>query len=541
MKHAISLLVVTLTLAAGISAQEDIKNKPLLTGAEIDTANDWFVIGDASVTGTNPVLRRMKFSEMENVEGMFATLEPALGNPASNGYVLSSTTGGARSWIAMNSNLTSGPVTSSSGVSAIADGALSIAKTNGLQTALDGKQTATGAVWVTYASGAKVPFIPTADTDAARTDALEAAWASANSTSGAEIVDLYPAAFYLDTAPTTVSGIPTQFIVETGRVLRLNGARLYHTATEQSYVMFAASLGTGNLAHDWAIFGPGILEGTVPTPSGIFTADDTATGEVGILVGGGGGYSYRYLIHGITGRYFKHAAIGLYNASYPTWKFTSGTISNCVLDYNIVGLAGFAGHEFVKIESTTASFCKRGYHVDAGNWTFNNCQANACTGDGLYVHSSGNNAHGIWNSGILAHNYVNAVRFAPGVTNGWTFSGAHISGSDGTTPNKMQLDGYGINITGGQFDSPIVTTAVNSGLNAIKDVYISNVATATVSGMFSGSRIKLKIDGCQTATGMWTHNDLQTYTFADNTAALAGGLVAGEKYKDSSGNLKVAY
>lgn len=41
--------------------------------------------------------------------------------------------------IVVASDLTSGPVTSSGGVSAIVDGALTIAKTSGLQTALDGK------------------------------------------------------------------------------------------------------------------------------------------------------------------------------------------------------------------------------------------------------------------------------------------------------------------------------------------------------------------------------------------------------------------
>jgi len=44
-------------------------------------------------------------------------------------------------------NLTSGPVTSSSGVSAIADSALSIAKTSGLQTELSGKKTMISPLW----------------------------------------------------------------------------------------------------------------------------------------------------------------------------------------------------------------------------------------------------------------------------------------------------------------------------------------------------------------------------------------------------------
>jgi lysophospholipase L1-like esterase len=100
MKHAMKLLVVGWALVTALIAQEDIKDKALLTGSGVDRTNDWLVMGDASVTGTNPVLRRIKFSEVANISGMYSTLEPALGNPAANGYVLSSTTSGTRSWVA---------------------------------------------------------------------------------------------------------------------------------------------------------------------------------------------------------------------------------------------------------------------------------------------------------------------------------------------------------------------------------------------------------------------------------------------------------
>ena len=61
-------------------------------------------------------------------------LEPALGNPDNIGMVLTSTIGGSRSWTTVTSNLTSGPVTSSGGMSAIADGAIGVAKITGLGT-----------------------------------------------------------------------------------------------------------------------------------------------------------------------------------------------------------------------------------------------------------------------------------------------------------------------------------------------------------------------------------------------------------------------
>ena len=64
----------------------------------------------------------------------------AIGNGA-NGYILQSNGSGGVSWVAATggSDLTSGPVTSTAGVSTIADAALTIAKTSGLQTALDAK------------------------------------------------------------------------------------------------------------------------------------------------------------------------------------------------------------------------------------------------------------------------------------------------------------------------------------------------------------------------------------------------------------------
>lgn len=102
-------------------AQEDIKNKPAVAAADIDTATDWFVVGDASVTNGSSMLRRLPLveywkkiggtnvsaTELGYLDGVTSAIqtqlnakEAGLGNPASNGYVLSSTTGGTRSWVA---------------------------------------------------------------------------------------------------------------------------------------------------------------------------------------------------------------------------------------------------------------------------------------------------------------------------------------------------------------------------------------------------------------------------------------------------------
>ncbi len=67
-----ALLVGSVSVLA--ADKESITEKALITGAAIDAANDWFVVGDESVTGNNPSLRRMKFTEAANVAGFFSAV-----------------------------------------------------------------------------------------------------------------------------------------------------------------------------------------------------------------------------------------------------------------------------------------------------------------------------------------------------------------------------------------------------------------------------------------------------------------------------------
>lgn len=156
--------LLTLTLGAALAVlsishaadKESATEKALITGSGIDPANDSLLVVDASVTGNNPAIKRLKFTEVANVSGMFSNKENALGNPSTNGYVLSSTTGGTRSWVAQASGGTWGSITGTIGSQA------------DLQLAFDGKQTRTwdGAVLprtkrrlaVEAAAGAIRPF-----------------------------------------------------------------------------------------------------------------------------------------------------------------------------------------------------------------------------------------------------------------------------------------------------------------------------------------------------------------------------------------------
>ena len=90
-----------------LAPAQNVDALPTITGASIDKTNDFIMVRDASVSAETGALRKMTIAELANVPALFSA------------------------------ELTSGPVTSSGGVSAIADAALSIAKTSGLQTAVD--------------------------------------------------------------------------------------------------------------------------------------------------------------------------------------------------------------------------------------------------------------------------------------------------------------------------------------------------------------------------------------------------------------------
>jgi hypothetical protein len=122
-------------------------------GNEVPTTKTRFIgntiiWGDGVVGGSSPTASpNNRTSLVQTSSGTAKTITlpnvtgklPVYTDTPAEGQVLTATdASGAATWEnASGGNLTSGPVTSSSGVSAIADGALTIAKTNGLQTALD--------------------------------------------------------------------------------------------------------------------------------------------------------------------------------------------------------------------------------------------------------------------------------------------------------------------------------------------------------------------------------------------------------------------
>lgn len=121
MKHPslFRILAAVLLAACNLSAQS-LSSRPEILGSAVDPANDIIRVDDVSVPAANGQARQMKVGELANVPGMFtgllATREPALGNPGTNGFLLSSTTAGVRSWVAPPTGTTNAAV-----VSAIAE------------------------------------------------------------------------------------------------------------------------------------------------------------------------------------------------------------------------------------------------------------------------------------------------------------------------------------------------------------------------------------------------------------------------------------
>lgn len=186
MHHKIITLSLTaLALCGGMLHAQKIDDLPAIAGSAVDKTNDKIIVRDASANAAAGNLRLMSLADLVNVPSLFSSYEPPLGNPASNGYVLSSTTGGVRSWIAAPAtDLTAGPVRSTAGTSSIADAALTIAKTSGLQGELDGKSPLAGSASLTTIGTLSSGTVPVARVSGLGTAATTASTAYATAAQG---------------------------------------------------------------------------------------------------------------------------------------------------------------------------------------------------------------------------------------------------------------------------------------------------------------------------------------------------------------------
>ena len=379
-------------------------------------------------------------------------------------------------------------------------------------------------VMVTKANGTRRCYVASADTDAARGLALEAAFAAAVA---GDTIDLAPGNYDVAKATSTVIAVATHYSILAGMTIRLNGARLYHGASFNGAVFFGADAVDG-----WSILGPGVIEGTAATSSG--------SNEVGINTR----TSRRWLIHGVTTRYFKNTGIQANSSSYTsgdysTGKVSTGKIIGCNMDLNNIGFANYAGSEYISLIGCTFNKNLTGCDIYAGNTRFLGCEANYNTNYALRIRDGGNDGHGIWNGGSINHNTGFAVAAEANMDNGFTFTGAHLY-ADSATSNKIQSLGGGLTFVGCIIDSPFYASATPSGINSVIGSHFPISAVAAVNAvadLSSAERLKWVFDGNYSLTGGYANNDTQIYVFADNSAALTGGLTTGRRYRQTTTNL----
>lgn len=382
------------------------------------------------------------------------------------------------------------------------------------------------AVWVTFASGARIPYKPSANTDAARGDALSAAWTAALAATGAETIDLYPATFDCARATSTVISVATQFAVEAGMTVRFNGAKVTHGSSFNGAVIFGADAVDG-----WSFLGPGILEGTAATSSG--------TNEVGINTR----TSRRWLIRDLTVRYFRNTGIQANSSSYTSGDYSSGKVSTgriigCNIDLNNIGFGNYAGSEYISLTACTLNKNLTAADIYAGNTRFLACEATYNTNYAIRIRDGGNDGHGIWNGGSINHNSGFAVAVEANMDNGFTFTGAHLY-ADSATTNKIQSLGGGLTFSGCIIDSPFYASATPSGLNTVIGSHfpVSVVSAANaVTDLSYAERLKWAFLQNHSLTGGYANNDTIIYRFAGDAAAATGGLTAGRQYTDSDTN-----
>lgn len=438
--------------------------------------------------------------------------------------------------------------------------------------------------------GTTTCYPPSADTDTARGIALEAAFAAAVA---GDTIDLSPGNYLITKAYSgaNVGGFVADFAILDSMTIRLNGARLYRTTpatvtagafvigmhytiispgatdfvSEQgtannnagtSFVAIAAGTGNGtailtppvmfSVAHvtgamggsNWSLIGPGILEGTAAT-----TTTTGYTNEIGLNVNA----SRAWKIDGVSFRKFRGTGLQLNSANFtgdPTgysasYKVSTGHVSNCNFDLNNIGMGCYSANEYTTFTNCTFNQNLTGADVYAGNTRFIGCDASNNTNHAIRVRNGGNDGHGCWVGGHITHNPGFAVNAEASMDFGFQFMGVTF-GADSVTTNKIQSLGGGLNFVGCYMESPFFASATPTGNNFMSNCFISGTYTVHTD-LSTAERLKWKFVNNRTLTGPWASDDAYAYVYADNAAALAGGLVAGEQYRTSTGEARIVY
>jgi hypothetical protein len=396
-------------------------------------------------------------------------------------------------------------------------------------------------VVVSKKDGTRKGFTPSADTDAARGLALEAAFAAAVA---GDTIDLSPGSYYVAKSTSTIAGIVAQFAILDKMTIRLNGAYLWKQNTDTASCMFSCNAASG--INDWSIIGPGTLEGSYIDTANTTGARGSAAAEIGVNVTA----SRRWKIDGVTFKNFAGSNIQLNNATFVSdeyltsslvYKVSTGHISNCNIDLGNVGVYIGTGNEFNVF--TNCTFTKNQTAIDlyAGNTQFIGCHAELNVNFALRIRNGGNDGHGSWVGGSFAHNLGFAIAAEASMDNGFVFSGTHFF-ADNTSNNKIQSLGGGLIFNGCEIDAPFFASGTPTGINSVTGCFfpISVISAANaVSDLSAAERLQWVFAENHTLVGPYANNDTQAYVYADNAAAVLGGLTAGRKYRTSTGEIRI--
>lgn len=369
---------------------------------------------------------------------------------------------------------------------------------------------AVAAVTVWYQDGHREFFYPAADTDAARGDAYEAAHADALATSGREVIVCFPGKFYIDKATSTISGIVSQFGLEDGMTIILNGAEFYKKSTDTASALFSASATTG--VGDVSILGPGLITGSYAATSNT-SARGTAFNEIGVNLTA----NRRVKISGIVIRNMAGTAFQGNSSSFPTdeyggssAKYSTVEIQNCSFDLNNIGFQLVAANEYWQISNSTFNKNLTGLDIYGGNLTATGCQASGNTNYGLRIRNTGgNNGHGSWVGGHITHNANFAVAVEASMLHGFLFSGVTF-GADSTSTNKIQSLGAGITLSGCYVQSPFYASATPSGMNQMIGCFIAGSGGTdytSISDLSVAELAQWRFKENYTISGAWANNN----------------------------------
>lgn len=492
MKHHWILTAVLAVSSLLATAQEEAKDKAVISAASVDATNDWLMLGDDSTTAGSPVLRRLKVDQAAAIPSFFTNLPNGsftlnkLGQssatsgqvPTWNGTVWAAATPSGGSFSSLTGNPTDNAAMSSALSAKAASG------TNADITAM------TRGCVVVKSTGVE-SFNPlSADSDAARWTSFLAANTAA--TSG-DTVRTCPGGFLVSSAVTLKANVHYEF----------GKSRFYLSSGVSSVYYFTISN-----SDDVTISG-GLFDGaSVNVGYGCFNVVGTSR-RTRIL-------NARFLNwpQGSAGT----ATLVFQAGGVVTYKHQSALVEGCFFEGNYTSI--IAIQEAVSVNACTFSGCGRDIdYWPGGNGMLSATTFSATTATSVKIRDGNNDSH-IIISGCKWADIAgtNSLQVDASANNGVTLSNCQFY-SNSSTVGYLDISGAGFQMTGGILDAPLKNTASIGGRGSMTDVFIP--ASNAVMGWTGSNRALIAISGCYTPTGFWAKNDTgitsvtTTYTALD--------------------------